>query len=669
MTANYAQIRNGSFLGLLFWAMSGSVAGQNYFLNGSAQAVGDICYQLTAAINTQNGTVWYADPIDLTSPFDLQFTMNFGTNDSNGADGMVFVLQTAGTDAIGESGGGMGFNGFVPSFGVEFDTWQNNKYGDPFVDHIGLVSNGSVNHLTTNSYSTPIQASVVSANIEDGEDHVVRITWEPSTELIEVHFDCELRVSENVNLIDELFNGTSLVTFGFTGSTGGANNVQTVCLQDNIIETGPNVFMCPGGETALSVVGLPGSTFEWSPSAGLDDPTSATPICSADTTTVYTVSYEGYCGGQVTDTVVVTVEELEVNILPEDSPTLTCDVTSFDLAAVSNFSSGVEYAWSTPNGNIVSNAGPFSVANAGGTYVVEASAMGGFCTAVAQIELLTDYSVVELSLPAEGLLLTCAEPELSVAVAADGPAEFIWSGSADFAVVNPDEVEVTGAGLLMVEAVHPVSGCASEAEVMIQSDFTTPLVEAGFADTLTCLSPTALVQGISVSPAGYTPLGTWSWDASTDAAMTPTDVFMPLVAGTGTYYLQVVFAENGCTGSDSLVVSSSVPPPVNIESATLPNVITPNNDNQNDGLALFLDDEPDRNLMALIDAYHLRVYNRWGTSVYENTGLPIRWKGEGADGQPLAAGTYYVVVDFEITCGGVRNGNLQGAVQILREAE
>ena len=669
MTANYAQIRNGSFLGLLLWSLSGSVAAQNYFLNGSAQAVGDICYQLTAAVNTQNGTVWYADPIDLTSPFDLQFTMNFGTNDSNGADGMVFVLQTAGTDAIGESGGGIGFNGFVPSFGVEFDTWQNTKYGDPFVDHIGLVSNGSVNHLTSSAYSTPIQASVVSANIEDGEDHVVRITWAPSTQLIEVHFDCELRVSENVNLIDDLFNGTSLVTFGFTGSTGGANNVQTVCLQDNIIETGPNVFMCPGGETELSVVGLPGSTFEWSPSTGLDDPTSATPICSTDTTTVYTVSYEGYCGGFVTDTVVVTVEELEVNILPEDPPTLNCIVTSFDLAAVSNFTSGVEFAWSTPDGNIVSSAGPFTVADAGGTYLVEASAMDGFCSASDQIELLTDYSTVELTLPDEGLLLTCADSILNVEVSTDGPADLTWSGTADFSLVNADEVGVNGEGTLMVAAVHPGSGCESEAEILIEADFTAPVVEAGFADTLTCLSPTALVQGISVSPAGYTPLGTWSWDAATGAAMTPTDVFMPLVAGTGTYYLEVVFAENGCTGSDSLEVSSSVPPPVNIESATLPNVITPNNDNKNDGLALFLDNEPDRNLMALIDSYYLRVYNRWGTAVYENTGLPIRWTGVGSDGQPLAPGTYYVVVDFEITCGGVQDGNLQGAVQILREAE
>lgn len=119
------------------WGLSTAVLGQGdatYFLNGNATVTGEDCYQLTPAINTQTGSVWYADQVDLSQPLDLQFLLNLGTDDSGGADGICFVLQTVGTNAIGESGGGLGFLGadFQPAFAVEFDTWQNGDYGDPF---------------------------------------------------------------------------------------------------------------------------------------------------------------------------------------------------------------------------------------------------------------------------------------------------------------------------------------------------------------------------------------------------------------------------------------------------------------------------------------------------------------------------------------------------------
>jgi hypothetical protein len=107
-------------------------------LNGSAIALGDDCYQLTPALNTQNGTVWYSDQIDLTQPFDLLFYMNYGSIDDNGADGICFVLQTVGTNAIGESGGGMGYLNFGTSLGIEFDTWQNGESGDLVQDHMAI---------------------------------------------------------------------------------------------------------------------------------------------------------------------------------------------------------------------------------------------------------------------------------------------------------------------------------------------------------------------------------------------------------------------------------------------------------------------------------------------------------------------------------------------------
>ena len=140
-------------LTISFIVCFGLCESQTYFLNGSAQSIGDDCYQLTQTSTNQNGTVWYGNQINLTEPFDLQFTMNFGTLDANGADGICFVLQTVGTAAIGQSGGGMGYLNFGTSLGIEFDTWQNAEYGDPTYDHIAIEKNGDIKEFLSQPVS------------------------------------------------------------------------------------------------------------------------------------------------------------------------------------------------------------------------------------------------------------------------------------------------------------------------------------------------------------------------------------------------------------------------------------------------------------------------------------------------------------------------------------
>jgi hypothetical protein len=49
-----------------------------------------------------------ANPIDLTQPFSFTAVLNFGCKNSNGADGMVFILTTSNT-ALGGVGGAIGY--------------------------------------------------------------------------------------------------------------------------------------------------------------------------------------------------------------------------------------------------------------------------------------------------------------------------------------------------------------------------------------------------------------------------------------------------------------------------------------------------------------------------------------------------------------------------------
>jgi len=215
--------------------LSQRVLSQSYFANGNARSLGGECYQLTQASNWQLGSVWYADPIDLSEDFDLEFYLNFGTNDGNGADGIVFVLQDVGNRAIGNAGGGLGFEGFSPSFGIEFDDFENTTMGDIASDHIAILKNGSVNHNSQNSISSPVQALVNGGNIEDGVDHLVRIVWKVNTHELEVWFDCSLRHKISYDIQKDIFSGNGIVYWGFTSSTGGLNNRQVACLRDDIL--------------------------------------------------------------------------------------------------------------------------------------------------------------------------------------------------------------------------------------------------------------------------------------------------------------------------------------------------------------------------------------------------------------------------------------------------
>ena len=74
----------------------------------------------------------------------------------------------------------------------------------------------------------------------------MRITWDPNTQIIAVYFDCELRLANQVDLVNTIFSGQEFVYWGFTGSTGGSFNNQSVCLAPNILATGPETWICQG---------------------------------------------------------------------------------------------------------------------------------------------------------------------------------------------------------------------------------------------------------------------------------------------------------------------------------------------------------------------------------------------------------------------------------------
>jgi gliding motility-associated-like protein len=219
---------------LIIVCMLATAVGANsqYTLNGSASPINCRCYTLTPPVNTQAGSVWNNNKINLNQPFDYGFDVYFGCTDAQGADGIAFILQPIST-SIGFTGSGLGFSGITPSVGVLMDTYQNTDESDPAFDHISINKNGNVFHNTPNNLAGPVQLKNGFDNVEDCQWHVLRVVWDPATFTLSTYFDGQLRLQTVVDMVNGVFGGDPNVFWGFSASTGGLNNEQKFCTRLN----------------------------------------------------------------------------------------------------------------------------------------------------------------------------------------------------------------------------------------------------------------------------------------------------------------------------------------------------------------------------------------------------------------------------------------------------
>ncbi len=457
--------------------------GQSYFLNGDAQAAGTDCYNITPNSSFQNGTVWYANQLDLSLPFELEFYMSFGSSDANGADGMVFVLQTEGTDAIGLNGSGMGFQGFNPSFGIEFDTYSNNaqsdpagNMNDPVMDHVAFLRNGNVNHNSTLNVAGPVQADATNANVETGLEYPIRITWNPTTDVVELYFNCVLRISHTIDLHNTVFGGNPLVYFGFTGSTGFYFNSQSVCLQQDIIPSPEELFICPGESIQINAGGDPSGIFNWTPSTGLNAANIQNPVASPNATTNYTVEYFDLCGNNLT-------KEITVNVLPLPTADAGTDIIMCDgeNAQTNSFTEAINsIAWTTTNGSILgSNTSVSITASASGIYEMNVTSPEG-CTNTDDVAVVVHPNPI-LVLPSS--LEIC--PGTSATITATGNFDTIsWS--------NGETTPTIDVNAGVYTATVSLIGCESSADIDV-TEVVLPIIDLG-GDITACETEVVVLQ-------------------------------------------------------------------------------------------------------------------------------------------------------------------------------
>lgn len=179
---------------------------------------------------SQSGSAFLTNTISLANnasfstafSFRISNPMGISDIDGQGADGIVFVVQTV-SNTAGGVGGGIGYTGISDSLGVEFDTWANgSSFNDPDGNHVGINLDGSFNGPT----------SSIATRMNNGDDWYAWIDYNGATNVI------ELRLAEDPTRPDDALLsrtadlaailGQTDAFIGFTSGTGAAGGFHDI---------------------------------------------------------------------------------------------------------------------------------------------------------------------------------------------------------------------------------------------------------------------------------------------------------------------------------------------------------------------------------------------------------------------------------------------------------
>jgi gliding motility-associated-like protein len=108
------------------------------------------------------------------------------------------------------------------------------------------------------------------------------------------------------------------------------------------------------------------------------------------------------------------------------------------------------------------------------------------------------------------------------------------------------------------------------------------------------------------------------------------------------YHLEFDGIKYTCYGLLKTTVGIDIyvtPPQDGFLDSLVPNVFTPNGDGKNDFFHI------KANANDCFDRFKLKIYNRWGTLMYETSDFLFQWDGTNKSGVKLSEGVYYYILD------------------------
>jgi gliding motility-associated-like protein len=332
--------------------------------------------------------------------------------------------------------------------------------------------------------------------------------------------------------------GSYSITYTTPGPCPDDSTVVVDIVASPVADAGPDVSICPGGNTQLSGSGpgIPG----WAPAGTLSASNILDPVATPAATTTYTLTVDvGGCTG--TDDVTVTVNTPPIiNAGPDQ---LICPGAPVTLSG-SGAGVGGSYAWD----NGVTDGVVFNPV-ATQTYTVTGTD-ANLCTGTDQVIVTINVpDDASFNYPVNALCITAA-PLSPVITGLPGGT---FTSSPAGLTLDPATGQITAASSTpgTYNITYTTAGPCPDDSTVVMDIVTSPAANAG-PDVSIC-------PGTSVTLAGSGPgIPTWA-PAGTLSA---TNILNPVATPAGTTVYTLTLDVGGCTGSDDVTVTVLNPAPI-----------------------------------------------------------------------------------------------------------
>jgi len=307
------------------------------------------------------------------------------------------------------------------------------------------------------------------------------------------------------------------------------------------VDAGMAQYICTtAGQTASLNAAVTGTatpfSYQWTPSSGLNNPNTATPVASPSTTTLYTVNVTDVHGCKASDTVRVYTDQLQVNV-PND--VFLCPNKSVSLLA--SAASAVSYSWVPSTGLSAANIqNPIATPTQTTTYTVYATNSLG-CTGsnTVKIEVRTTPA-----LEAGTQQLICYGDTVQLNAIAPTATTFVWSPAntlSSSTIANPLAFPTTPTTYFVV--IFDAFGCENSDTVSVKVRQKINLAVG--PDTLICQGANVqLYSSTNTSGLNYS----WSPNFNLNNGSSPNPIASTPVSMD---YILTVTDNIGCTQKDT----------------------------------------------------------------------------------------------------------------------
>lgn len=427
------------------------------------------------------------------------------------------------------------------------------------------------------------------------------------------------------------------VTPNGSGECAGFDTINITVLKYYEVYT-RDTAICEGASIQVTAVGDPRYTYSWTPTWGVSDPASLTPIINnLDTSGTYTVTASFPGCPDSSYSIFVDVQPVPQVYLGPDV-TLCYGDTMHLFASVSpSWYPHYSYSW-TPTGPLSESDVPNPVFTATNNTTLSATVTTpAGCVG-------TDDKFIEVIAPkfltTFGDASICPRDTVTIGAAGATIASVEWTPALfieDSTLLTPRVWPVTGTRFFVVA--RDTNNCLDSGSVYVDVH----------PDAVVFLPDSVRIfpgETYQMNPGGNGMYFSWF----PPLGLSDTKISNPIASpNVNTRYFVHVATESGCEAVDSIDVYVS-----HVSYIDVPNAFTPGS---MPNAVLHVVRKGEAQLISF------RIYNRWGVKLFETKDINEGWDGTYG-GQPQPMGVYVYVLEA-VTSNG-RKVNKQGNVTLLR---